>query len=658
MNFYIQKIFSVVVFIPFAMILSCGQPEQPENITDAETNIVVTDEFSRVIPRWAADNSWLDFRAREQAQNIKDSNVFHDFSFSDQRENSQIGFIHRAVEDGAKTYKGVHYDHGTGIAAADINGDGLIDVYFVNQIGANELWLNNGDGSFRDFTSSAGVGLELRVSSGASFADIDNDGDQDLFVTTIRGGNALFQNDGFGRFKDISAESGLGYVGHSAGSIFFDYDKDGLLDLYVTNIGVFSTDTVGVDGYFVGFEDAFEGHTKPERTENSILYHNQGENNFIDVSSSMGIENSRWSGDVAVIDGNNDGWSDLYIIAMQGPDGYYENQQGEGFIDKTKEIFPNTSWGAMGVQVFDWDNDGDQDIYVTDMHSDMAEQVKPVLSEEKRKAEIEPNEWFHQDGGGTSIWGNAFFRNEGDGTFTEISDDINAENFWPWGLSSGDLNADGFQDVFIASSMNYPWRYGINSLLLNDEGKRFVDAEFSLGIEPRLGNEFAPWFDLACGGKDKGHKDCSTEVNAQNLTIYGALGSRSSVIFDVEGDGDLDIVANEFHSPPLVFISNLSEKKDINNIKITLEGNDSNRNGFGATVSVTAGNNTYTQVATGKSGYMSQSNLPLYFGLAEAKKVDSISIEWPSGNSQKISGPFDVNQTIPISESGNNLAAN
>jgi hypothetical protein len=646
------RIAGVVAALSF--LAGCEQPEQSEIAQPAEAEsqpaLLAAEEFSRIIPRWAADTSWLNFRAKQQAEAIKESSVFHDFGFTDEREKSRIGFVHKAVEDGAKAYKGVHYDHGTGVAAADVNGDGHIDVYFVNQVGSNELWLNRGDGTFRDITSSAGVALDQRISSGASFADVDNDGDQDLFVTTIRGGNALFENDGYGRFKDISADAGLGYVGHSAGSIFFDYDNDGLLDLYVTNIGVFSTDDIGTDGYYIGFGDAFEGHTKPERTENSILYHNDG-GNFVDVSAELGIENGRWSGDVAVIDGNNDGWSDLYVIAMQGPDGYYENQQGKGFVDKTAEVFPYTSWGAMGIQVFDWDNDGDQDIYITDMHSDMAEQVKPLQSEEKRKAKFDHSEAFHQDGG-KSIWGNAFFRNEGDGTFTEISDDVNAENFWPWGLSSGDLNADGFQDVFIASSMNYPWRYSINSLLLNEGGEKFVDAEFVLGVEPRAGDEFAPWFTLACGGKDKGHKDCTSEINPTELTIYGALGSRSSVIFDIDGDGDLDIIANEFNSPPLVLVSNLSDKADINSIKINLVGKQSNRNGFGATVQVNAGDQVYTQVANGKSGYMSQSNLPLYFGLGGASKVDSISVIWPGGNSQTIAGPLDVNQTVEIVESG------
>ena len=113
-----------------------------------------------------------------------------------------------------------------------MDGDGLEDLYFVNQLGGSQLWKNLGGGKFRNITAEAGVALADRIGVTASFADIDNDGDQDLFVTTVRRGNVLFENDGRGRFKDISKAAGVDYVGHSSGAVFFDYDNDGLLDLY------------------------------------------------------------------------------------------------------------------------------------------------------------------------------------------------------------------------------------------------------------------------------------------------------------------------------------------------------------------------------------------------------------------------------------------
>ena len=162
---------------------------------------------------------------------------FHDFQFTDRLAESGITFRHRIVDDAGKTYKAAHYDHGNGLAIADVDGDGLLDIYFVNQVGGNQLWKNVGGGKFQDITAAAGVAVPGKVGVSASFADIDNDGDADLYVTTVRGGNMLFENDGHGRFRDISAASGLGYVGHSSAAVFFDYDRDGRLDLFLVNVG-------------------------------------------------------------------------------------------------------------------------------------------------------------------------------------------------------------------------------------------------------------------------------------------------------------------------------------------------------------------------------------------------------------------------------------
>src|SRR3989454_10268580 len=135
--------------------------------------------------------------------------------------------------------------------------------------------------------------------------------DPDLCVTTVGHGNRLFENVGGQRFRDITAQAGVGYTGHSSGAVFFDYDGDGLLDLLVTNVGVYTTDEQGPGGYYVGRADAFQGHTHPERAEASILYHNLGGNRFRDVTREVGLVDHSWSGDATVIDVNNDGWPDL-----------------------------------------------------------------------------------------------------------------------------------------------------------------------------------------------------------------------------------------------------------------------------------------------------------------------------------------------------------
>ena len=601
------------------------------------------------IPDTVLAPEWMEIRKELQVESKDTFGVFHDFRFSDRVEESGIEFLHRIVDDSGKHWKPVHYDHGNGVAAADVDGDGLEDIYFLSQIGANQLWKNLGRGRFRDMTEVAGVGLADRISVAASFADVDNDGDADLFVTTVRQGNILFESRGKGQFKDVTREAGLAYSGHSSGSVFFDFDRDGLLDLFVTNVGVYTTDQVGRGGYFVGVDDAFGGHLRPERTEKSLLYRNLGNRRFEEVSEKMGIVDEGWSGDANPIDINRDGWPDLYVLNMQGNDEYYENVEGRKFVKKSRELFPKTPWGSMGIQVFDFDNDGRMDIFLTDMHSDMSENVPPLFEKLKSNMQWTPSRLAVPKE--QSIYGNAFFLNQGQGQFQEVSDKIGAENYWPWGLSAGDLNADGYIDAFIASSMNYPFRYGINSVLLNDQGKSFRDSEFILGVEPRRGNRTAgPWFNLDCDGEDNNHSGC--QGRSGRFVVWAALGTRSSVIFDLDGDGDQDIVTNEFNSEPMVLVSDLAERKPISYLKVKLQGERSNRDGLGARVTLQAGGQSYTRVYDGKSGYLSQSQLALYFGLGDASLVERIEVIWPSGKRQVVSGPIPANQQLEVKEPG------
>jgi hypothetical protein len=601
----------------------------------------------KLVPDDLEDLGWLQNLRDAQLKAGASVKAFHDFQFTDKLAESGITFVHRFVEDAGKTYKAAHYDHGNGLAIADVDGDGLIDIYFVNQVGGNQLWRNLGGGRFENITAAAGVGVPGKVSVSASFADIDNDGDADLYVTTVRGGNMLFENDGHGHFKDITASSGLGYTGHSSGAVFFDYDRDGLLDLFLVNVGRYTTNTVAGERYkfFVAFEDAFSGHLHPERAERSILFHNEGGNRFVDVSEKMGLMNMAWSGDASVVDVNDDGWPDLYVLNMQGDDEYYENVGGKRFVRKSRQIFPRTSWGSMGIKVFDANNDGRQDIFVTDMHSDMSDMTE--ADRDKKKSIMRWPVSFRGTGK-TSIWGNSFFLKEGPNKFREASDAFNLENYCPWGPSVGDLNADGYDDIFIASGMNYPYRYMINSLLLNEHGQRFADAEFLLGIEPRKGGVKTPWFELDASGKDKGHKDARGESG--RVAIWGARASRSSAIFDVDGDGDLDIVTNEFGAAPMVLISNLTEKTEVRYLKVALTGTVSNRNGLGAVVTVSAGGSKYTKVMDGNTGYLSHGLYPLYFGLGAHMTVDSLEVLWPSGRKQIVPGPIKINSLIDVRE--------
>ena len=610
-----------------------------------------TQSFKRIVPAGADDASWLAPLRDAQLKSIAGSAVFHDFSFTDRRADSGITFKHDVVEDAGRAYKAAHYDHGNGLAIADIDGDGLLDLYFVNQAGSSQLWRNLGGGRFEDATAAAGVGTAGRIGVSASFADIDNDGDADLYVTTVRGGNLLFENDGTGRFTDISAAAGVDYVGHSSAAVFFDYDRDGRLDLFLVNIGRFTTDARGgAANYYLAFVDAFAGHLSPDRTEPSILYRNEGANRFVDVSAATGLVDVSWSGDAMPVDVNGDGWLDLYVLNMQGNDEYYENENGRRFVKKSRDVFPRTSWGAMGAKVFDVNNDGRLDLFITDMHSDMSAEVGP--EHEHMKSTMQWDETFRGNGS-TSVWGNSLFINEGPGRYREASGEFNTENYWPWGPSVGDLNADGFDDVFITTGMNFPFRYSTNTLRLNDRGRGFIGAEFALGVEPRSGGLVTPWFELDATGRDRAHPEAMAAVAAGAtgpVAIWGTRGSRSSAIFDIDGDGDLDIITNEFGTMPMVLVSNLSERTTVRYLAVKLTGTTSNRDGLGAVVRVTAGGTSYTKVMDGASGYLSHGVYPLYFGLGAATSVDRVDVTWPSGRTQTVSAGLAVNTQIEIRE--------
>ena len=200
--------------------------------------------------------------------------------------------------------------------------------------------------------------------------------------------------------------------------------------------------------------------------------------------------------------------------------------------------------------------------------------------------------------------------------------------------------------------MNLPFRYQTNAVLLNDRGQTFVDSEFILGIEPRAGGKIAtPWFELD-GSNAADAKHPAARGHKGKVVVWAALGTRSSVIFDLDQDGDLDIVTNDFNSPPMVLVSNLNERNpNLHSLKLRLQGTRSNRDGLGAKVRVTVGDQVHTQVHDGQSGYLSQSSLPLYFGLGAATQIDKISIDWPSGTHQELKGPIPTNnQQLTITE--------
>ena len=649
------------------MIVRWNQPQSPAHcppgvaslLAALAVSVLATPGFAQERVNWPNPDEGLiqlEARAKLQATEHEKSSVEAGFRFEDQRAASGIDYVHGITEDGAREFKMVHYDHGNGLALADVNGDGHTDLYFVSQVGSNRLYKGRGDGTFEDITKAAGVGLEERISVAPAFADFDNDGDADLFVTTVRMGNVLFENDGKGHFTDVTARAGLptpkrGEGKHASGVTVFDFDLDGLLDLFITNVGVYTHDETGPGGYYIGREDAFQGHQHPERFEPSELFRNLGDGRFENVTEAVGLVDPSFSGDASFADVDGNGFPDLYVLNMQGDDHLWLNQDGKRFGEATERFFPKTPWGAMGMKFFDANGDGRLDLYLTDMHSDMSVAVPPSRAE-YQKAIVTWSEEYLQ-GGDNNIFGNALYLGTASGPWQEVSETLGGENYWPWGPSVGDLNADGYQDIFIASSMSYPYRYGINSVLLNDSGERLVHSEFVLGVEPRAEEDpRREWFELECGPDVEYTRENHPRMCAKRtgkIKVWGVLGTRTAAIFDADEDGDLDIVTGEFGAEPQVLISNLAQKKKVPFLRVDLTGTRSNRDGLGALVTVKSGEQRMLQQVDGKSGYLTQSSVPLYFALP-AGRADSVEVIWPSGTRQIVTEGLEPGSTVEIKE--------
>src|SRR5262245_44577844 len=350
------------------------------------------------------------------------------------------------------------YDHGCGVAVADFNQDGHDDVYFVNQLGPNALYRNNGDGTFTDVTKQAGVGLGDRVCVAAAWGDYDNDGYHDLYVTSTRGGNVLFHNNGDGNFPEVSKTAGVTLIAHSQTAAFFDYDNDGYLDLFVTNTAKWTLDDYDKSAhYYPGLPDFWKLAASPK--EYNVLYHNNGDGTFTDVTEKAGLAGKGWGGDVAVFDYDGDGKLDLFVTNMFGASQLYKNNGDGTFTDVTKATLGRTSWGAIGSKAFDFNNDGRLDLYVVDMHSDMwlpptSDPYEVSMPLKKKYPNVMGPMPGRDPEAGTAeeryeatfkirynevVFGNTLFKGRPGKKFEEVSDKAGAETWWPWGIATGDF---------------------------------------------------------------------------------------------------------------------------------------------------------------------------------------------------------------------------
>jgi len=533
-----------------------------------------------------------------------------------------------------ETFKINLYDHGCGVAVADYDGDGHDDVLFLNQLGANALYRNRGDGTFDDVTAASGpLALDDRIKVGAAFGDYDNDDDQDLYITSTRGGNVLLENLGNGRFRDVTDKAGVGCVAHSQTPAFFDYDNDGDLDLFVTNSAKWTSDEFDEKTkHYLGPRMLWEFITNEEDFERNVLFRNDGEGRFSDVTEAAGVAGRGWGGDVAAFDYDDDGNLDLMVTNMFGVSQLYRNDGQGHYDDVTLQTLRRTSYGAIGCKAFDFDNDGRLDLFIADMHSDMwMDGFEPIPIEPTRKyryrygprAEVDPRlrarEIAELKPFGLSydvlLFGNSLFRNQGDGRFEEISNTAGMETFWPWGVAVGDFDNDGWEDAFVPSGMGYPFFYRPSYLMRNDGDGKFTDTAAEEGIEPPVGGLFLP---ERIGGKQ------------------AARSSRCAAVADFDGDGRLDLMVNNFNDRPYYFKNQFPHR---HYVAFRLRGTKSNHDAVGALVKLWIGPKVMVRQVHAAGGYLSQSSKTLHFGLGEDERVDRAEIRWPSGARQVIESP-------------------
>jgi hypothetical protein len=494
---------------------------------------------------------------------------------------------------------------GNGAAIFDFDNDGKPDIFLVSGIrldgskATSRLYHNDGDGKFRDVTNNSGL-TQTGWGQGVCAGDFDNDGLTDLFVTYF-GHNVLYRNLGGGRFEDVTAKLGLPTTGQRWGSgcAFLDYDRDGYLDLFVANYLEFSLEKAALPGanpfctwkglqVFCGPRGFPGGH--------NILYHNERGRSFTDVTKKAGMELSDLHYNLGVVssDFDDDGWPDIYVACDSTPSLLYRNNHNGTFsevaVARGVAYGPDgQDQGSMGVAAGDYDNDGRIDIVKTNFI-------------------YETSTLYHNEG-------DAYFDDQtyagGLGVNTRLVG---------WGISFVDIDQDGWKDIFIANGHIYPELAGAK-----------VNEEFR---QPKT-----VYRNLRNGA----FRDITGEGGAP-LAVPQV--SRGMAVGDLDGDGSPEILVVNMNEAPSL-LKNFGPKG--NAILVELEGTKSNRSAIGARVTVTSGKLRQTDEVRSGGSYLSQSDFRLHFGLGEATKVDRIEIRWPSGAVENIED-VEAGQCIKVRE--------
>lgn len=541
---------------------------------------------------------------------------------------------------------------GAGVGVGDFNNDGLQDIFFAGNMVPDKLYLNKGNLVFEDVTIKAGIKNFDGWSTGVTIADINNDGHLDIYVSRELYDenpewrrNLVYINNGDGTFTEKAEELSIANTERTRHATFLDFDKDGLLDLFLLtqppNPGSLSqyhsADNLLIPEYALK------------------LYKNNG-NTFEDVSKAAGIDRTGFPNAVSASDINNDGWPDLYVANdFYAPDFLFLNNQDGTFTSIEKNALKQTSYYSMGVDVADINNDQNLDVFVLDMVSEDNFRLKSNMSGMNIGAFWKVVE----DGGGYQYMYNTLQLNNGNETFSNIAQFTGmSATDWSWSNLIADFDNDGLKDTYVTNGLLRDIRntdadknvaHYINTTraqwLQNNPNAQnvksiwdIVDLEKAVSMVPSQPLKNYAYQNLG----DLEFKNTSTEWGLDNESF-----SNGSAYADLDNDGDLDLVVNNINSEAFIYRNNSEAKPNSNYLRIQLVDKN-NRPTFGTRVNIYTQNGVQTLETTNVRGIYSTSEPTLHFGLKNLTQVDSLTVVWPNGKST-VKRDISANQLLEIS---------
>ncbi len=541
--------------------------------------------------------------------------------------------------------------NGGGVSAGDVNNDGLTDLYFTGSMVGSRLYINKGNFKFEEIAQKAGVFAEGLWNTGTTMADVNGDGYLDIYVCRsaakddYKRKNLLFINNGDLTFTEKAAEYGIDDAGYSTQGAFFDYDRDGDLDLYVVNHS---------SQEYSSFRQ-ISNNLKKQRNPayEDRLYRNDN-GKFINVSDDAGLVSNvlGFGLGIAVSDVNNDHWPDIYISNdFKEQDYLYINNQDGTFTESLEKYIGHTSHFSMGSDVADINNDGYPEIMTLDMLPENNYRIKMVSGPDN----YEKNSFLEKSGFYYQSMRNMMHLNNQGQSFSEIGQFSGVSNTdWSWASLFIDLDNDGFKDLFITNGvkrdytnmdfMNYAVQEKIN------ENKTGVETAITDLLEnmPATIEENYTYH-------NNGDLTFSKVNEAWGLNQKSL--SNGAVYADLDNDGDLDLVVNNIDEYPFVYRNNSELHTTNHHLKINFKGEGNNTFGIGSKVILNSGKNIFMQELMPTRGFQSSVDFNLIFGLGKAATVDSLKIIWPDGKVQILTD-IKTDQTITLHQKDANIMGN